>query len=108
MVTLVSFHSFLHDFSLMILPLLIAGDAVVSSVRASDKGAYLIVTLGFLFFLTPLYVVAALLTSRVGLFAVPTVVLLWLMGRWESAHWPVSLPDRNMIPGETMLGAERI
>jgi hypothetical protein len=107
-ITLVSFHSFLHDFSLMILSLLIVGDAVASSVYASEKGAYLIVTIGFLFFLTPLYLVVALLTPRVGLFAVPTVVLLSLMGRWESAHWPVSLPEQNMIPCETMLGTERM
>ena len=107
MITLVSFHSFLHDFSLMILPLLIAGDAVVSA-RASDKGAYWIVTLGFLFFLTPLYVVVALLSPSVGLLALPTVVLLWLMSRWKSEHWPVPVPDQNLVPCETMSGTGRI
>ena len=32
-ITVVSFHSFVHDFSLMVLPILIAGDAVASAVR---------------------------------------------------------------------------
>jgi hypothetical protein len=94
-ITLVSFHSFLHDFSLMILPLLIAGSTVVSSARVTEKRAYLIVTLGFVFFLTPLYLVFIVLTPRVGLFVVPTVALLWLMSRWETNSLPAPAAERH-------------
>jgi hypothetical protein len=94
-ITLVSFHSFLHDFSLMILPLLIAGNTVVSSARVTEKSAYLIVTLGFVFFLTPLYLLLILLTPRVGLFAVPTVAFLWLMGRWETNSLSAPAAERH-------------
>jgi hypothetical protein len=86
-VLLVSFHSYLHDFSLMIIPLLIAGGAVASSMHVPEKNAYLIVTLGFLFFLTPLYIVL-LSTEKVGLFVLPTVALLWVMSRWVSGSLP--------------------
>jgi Glycosyltransferase family 87 len=86
-VALVSFHSNLHDFSLMILPLLIAGGAVVSSVSVTEKSAYLILTLGFLFFLTPLYFVL-LLTGKVPLLALPTVAAIWLMSRWGTGSLP--------------------
>jgi Glycosyltransferase family 87 len=82
-VLLVSFHSYLHDFSLMIIPLLIAGGVVASSVHVPEKNAYAIVTLGFLFFLTPVYL-ALLWVERVGLFVLPTVALLWLMSRWQA------------------------
>jgi hypothetical protein len=80
-VTIVSFHSFLYDFSLMILALLIAGSVVTSSERLPDKKAYLIVTLGFLFFVTPLYL-RLLWTDRVGLFFLPASAGIWLMSRW--------------------------
>ena len=45
----------MYDFSLRILALLIGRSVVTSSERVQDKKAYLIVTLGFLFFETPLY-----------------------------------------------------
>jgi Glycosyltransferase family 87 len=86
-VLLVSFHSYLHDFSLMIIPLLIAGGVVASSVHVPEKNAYAIVTLGFLFFLTPVYL-ALLWVERVGLFVLPTVALLWLMSRWATGSLP--------------------
>ena len=86
-VLLVSFHSYLHDFSLMIIPLFIARGAVASSVHVPEKNAYLIMTLGFLFFLTPLYIVL-LSTEKVGLFVLPTVALLWLMSRWATGSLP--------------------
>ncbi|MGB8442273.1 MAG: glycosyltransferase family 87 protein [Candidatus Acidiferrales bacterium] len=77
-VSLVSFHSYLHDFSLLILPLLIAGGAVASSAQVTQKKAYAIVTIGFLFFFSPLYLVL-IFTDRIGLFVLPTVGLLWLI-----------------------------
>jgi Glycosyltransferase family 87 len=77
-ITLVSYHSFLHDFCLMILPLLIAWGALASLVRVTEKSAYLVVTLGFVFFLAPLYLVL-MFTDKVGLFVLPTITLLWLM-----------------------------
>ena len=82
-VLLVSFHSFLHDFSLMILPILIAGPIVASSARVSTSKAYLVVTLGFLFFLTPLYL-ALLWTSNLGLFFLPAIGSVWFFSRWGS------------------------
>jgi Glycosyltransferase family 87 len=81
-VTLVSFHSFLHDFSLMVIPLMIAGSIVVSSVCPGEKSAYLIVTLGFFFFLTPLYP-ALLLNGRTGLLVLPTFAFLLVMSSWQ-------------------------
>lgn len=81
-ITIVSFHSFVHDFSLMILPLLIVGRVVVSSVGGTEAIAYTAVTTAFLFFFTPLYIVL-LFTDKVGLFVLPTVGLLWLMNRWR-------------------------
>lgn len=94
-ITLVSFHSFLHDFSLMILPMLITGGTAASSVCVPKKSAYLIVTLGFVFFLTPLYLLLILLTPRVGLFVVPTVALLWLMSRWQTNSLPSPTAERR-------------
>jgi hypothetical protein len=93
-VTLVSFHSFLNDFSLMILPLLIAGAVVVSPARFPEKHPYSIVTLGFLFFLTPLYP-ALLLTDRVGLFVLPTVAFLLLMSSWQKGSLAVPAVDHR-------------
>ena len=64
----------------MILPVLIAANAVASSVRMTQRIAYTIVTTAFLFFFTPFYILL-LFTDKVGLFVLPTVALLWLMGR---------------------------
>lgn len=86
-VLLVSFHSYLHDFSLMIIPLLIAGGVVASSVHVPKRNAYAIVTLGFLFFLTPLYL-ALLWAERVGLFLLPAGAAIWLMSRWRTGGLP--------------------
>ena len=85
-VLLVSFHSGLHDFSLMIIPLLIAGGAV-ASVRVPDRTAYAIVTLGFLFFFTPFYLVL-LNTFSAGLLLLPATAAIWLMSRGEMADRP--------------------
>ncbi len=84
---LVSFHSFLHDFSLMILPLLIWGLAMTAPAAAlmSKRRAYLIVTLGFLFFLTPLYFLL-LVTSKMGSFFLVELMALWSAGRWVSSQ----------------------
>ncbi|MFZ1034134.1 MAG: hypothetical protein WAN72_19240, partial [Candidatus Acidiferrales bacterium] len=79
-ITLVSFHSFLNDFSLMIIPLLIAG-STVPALTVTESEAYLIVTFGFLFLLSPLYL-ALLWSVRVGLFFLPAVAAVWLMSRW--------------------------
>ena len=83
-ITLVSFHSFLNDFSLMIIPLLIAG-STVPALSVTKSQAYLIVTFGFLFLLSPLYL-ALLWSVRVGLFFLPAVAAVWLMSRWGTGR----------------------
>jgi hypothetical protein len=93
-VTLVSFHSFLYDFSLMILPVLIAGAVVVSSVRVPEKNAYLALTFGFLFFLTPLYFELRR-TDKIGLFFLPASAAIWLMSRWRNGSSPVAAGDQH-------------
>ena len=50
-VALVSFHSLLHDFSLMILPLLVAGGVLRRGHAERGKSAYTRVTMGFILFL---------------------------------------------------------
>ena len=97
-VALVSFHSYLHDFSLIVLPLLIVGDIVVSSTCVPERDAYSIVTLGFLFFLTPIYLVL-LVTGKIGLLVLPTVAAVWLMNQWRTGDLP-SLPGERE-PAET-------
>ena len=84
---LVSFHSFLHDFSLMILPLLIWGLVVTAPAAAlvPRRRAYLIVTLGFLFFLAPLYFLL-FVTSKMGWFFLVELMALWSAGRWVSSQ----------------------
>jgi hypothetical protein len=79
-VALVSFHSLPHDFSLMILPLLI-GAGVYASVedRAEVGNPYTWVTVGFLLFFTPLYFVL-IFAEKVGLLVLPAAVFLWLIG----------------------------
>jgi hypothetical protein len=81
-VTLVSFHSLVHDFSLIILPLLIAAGLLGSPARVTKKSAYAIVTIAFVFFFTPFYILL-LSTDKVGLFVLPAVAALWLMTKWE-------------------------
>lgn len=76
---LVSFHSFLHDFSLMILPLLICGSMLAGSAVVPKKTAYLIVTLGFSFFLTPLYIALA---PNAGWLFLSESLAIWLVSRW--------------------------
>jgi glycosyl transferase family 87 len=88
MVVLVSFHSFLHDFSVLILPVLIVGNLVPGWVRLPPKGAYSIVLVGFLLFLTPLYLVVLLVTAKAGLLVLPAIGGLWMAHHWgtESPH----------------------
>jgi hypothetical protein len=86
-VLLVSFHSYLHDFSLMIIPLLIAGDALASLGSVTGRNAYIIVTIAFLFFFTPLYIVL-LSREKVGLLVPPMVAALCLMSWWETNSLP--------------------
>ena len=80
-VSLVSFHSYIHDFSLMIIPLLIAGDALASPEGVTEKNVYIIVTVAFLFFFTPLYIVL-LSREKVGLLFLPAIAAVWLMSQW--------------------------
>jgi hypothetical protein len=94
MITIVSFHSFVHDFSLMILPILIAGDAVASRPHVSETSAYAVVTLGFLFFFTPLYLLL-IFKDKIGLFVLPTVAFVWLISRWETGHLSVVVAERR-------------
>jgi hypothetical protein len=93
-VVLVSFHSYLHDFSLMILPLLISGNLLASSLRVTKRSAYLIVTLGLLFFGTLTYLFLDV-TNSVGLLALPVILTLWLMGRWKTECSLVLAPTQQ-------------
>jgi hypothetical protein len=82
-VAVVSFHSLPHDFSLIILPLLIAGGALASTDRVADCGnPYTWATVGFLLFFTNLYFVL-IYAEKVGLLFLPTVVLVWSISSWE-------------------------
>jgi Glycosyltransferase family 87 len=91
-VTLVSFHSFLWDFSLIILLILIAGGVMASSPTATKKSAYTIVTIAYLFFFTPLYVVLVS-TVKVGLLFLPAIAATWLMSRWGQGSLPEFAAD---------------
>src|SRR5580658_33618 len=85
-VAVVSFHSLPHDFSLMILPLLIAGGALASADRVADcANPYTCVTVGFLLFFSGLYFVL-IYAEKMGLLVLPTVVLLWLISDWENSR----------------------
>ena len=90
-VALVSFHSFLHDFSLVILPVLIMGNLVPRWTRLTQRGACAIVTVVFLLFLTPLYLVL-LVSAKLGLLIVPTIAGLWMAGRWGSESARIVIP----------------
>jgi Glycosyltransferase family 87 len=98
-VTLVSFHSLPHDFSLMILPLLVAGSALASAEHPAERdNPYTWVTLGFLLFFAPLYF-ALIFTERAGLLVLPAIGLLWLIGNWKKSGLPAFVvPDRRVEP----------
>jgi hypothetical protein len=90
---LVSYHSFLHDFSLIILPVLIVSNLVPRWTRLTQRGAYSIVMVGFLLFLTPLYLVL-LVTAKLGFLILPTIAGLWMVRRW-GAERPLKVPARG-------------
>jgi hypothetical protein len=81
-VLLVSFHSFLNDFSLMILPLLIFGEALASGRNIPRRSTYWVVTVGLVLFSTPLYLLM-LGTGTVGLLATVGFLMLWMANRME-------------------------
>ena len=83
-ILLVSFHSFLNDFSLMILPLLVYAPVVANSAFVGKKRAYFMITLGFLFFLTPLYLLL-LSKDSLGWFFLVELSALWLASHWRTA-----------------------
>lgn len=90
-VVLVSFHSFLNDFSLMVLPLLIFGTCFGPPSYVPRKSVRLMLTVGFVFFLTPLYLLL-LSTDSVGLFVVVELLALWLVNKTVGGlpvHGPV-------------------
>lgn len=80
-VVLLSFHSFIHDFSLMILPLLIFGTALTRAKNVPRTATYCIVTAGFLFFLTPAYVWMHGY-GTMWLLAILEIATLWMVNRW--------------------------
>jgi hypothetical protein len=98
-IALVSFHSLPHDFSLMILPLLIGASAFASVDARVDRGnPYTWVTVGFLLFFTPLYFVL-IFAEKVGLLALPAFLFLWLIGSWGRSGLPASVaPQRRVEP----------
>jgi Glycosyltransferase family 87 len=96
-VAVVSFHSLPHDFSLIILPLLIAGGALASGDRAADcANPYTCVTVGFLLFFSGLYFVL-IYAEKVGLLVLPTVVLLWLISDWEKSGLPARAAQHRRV-----------
>jgi hypothetical protein len=78
---LFSFHSYVHDFSLLILPVLIFGAAFGQPRDIPRLGAYWLVTAGFVVFLTPAYVWMHA-THVLGLFAFVEIAALWKVNRW--------------------------
>jgi Glycosyltransferase family 87 len=102
-VALVSFHSLPHDFSLMILPLLIVGGVFpFADVRAERGNPYTWVTVGFLLFFTPLYFVL-IFADKVGLLVLPSVVFLWLIGSWARSGLQVLVGPRPRIEPVSIL-----
>ncbi|MGC2268398.1 MAG: glycosyltransferase family 87 protein [Candidatus Acidiferrales bacterium] len=95
-VVLVSFHSFLHDFSIIILPVLVVANLILGSTRLTQRSAYSIVTLGFVLFLTPFYLVL-LATAKLGLLVLPTVAALGLASQWGALGKPVVADERNTV-----------
>ena len=82
-VLLVSFHSYLNDFGLMILPFLVLGPVLATSPAIPRSSSFLIIVLCSLLFLTPLY----LLLSAVG-------GLGWLFPIESTALWVASRSER--------------
>ncbi len=82
-VLLVSFQSYLHDFSLMILPLLIFRPLLTSGMVPKNS-AYVIAGLGVLLFCTPLYLVLYSTASLGWLFPIQAVAL-WVASRSKMA-----------------------
>src|SRR6185437_5855893 len=80
-VVLVSFHSYLNDFGLMILPLVIWPSVLRAFPPLPGEGAYTILTLGFLLFLTPLYYFL-LTTENMGWYFLIGLAALWAANRW--------------------------
>jgi hypothetical protein len=96
-VTLVSFHSLPHDFSLMILPLLIGGGVFAPVDDRAERGnPYTWMTVGFLLFFTPLYFVL-IFAEKVGLLVIPSVVFLWLIGSWVRSCLPVLVATQPRV-----------
>lgn len=77
-VTLVSFHSFLYDFSLMVLPLLYSASQPWSSANFSIRRVFNLVIVS-LFFVTPLYLLV-MATNVVALFFIPAALGVWALG----------------------------
>jgi Glycosyltransferase family 87 len=102
---LVSFHSFLNDFSLMILPLLICGPMLATSVLVPRKSAYLLVTLGFLVFLTPLYLVLGAADEKGWLFLIESLAV-WLVSRYGSVGELAPVASRSRAPEMVIAGPE--
>jgi hypothetical protein len=101
-VVLVSFHSLPHDFSLMILALLLAGGAVASDDDRAKRGRpYTAVTVGFLLFFTPLYFVL-IFAEKVGLLVLPSVVFLWMFGTRERSGLPVPVTQQTRVEPVSM------
>jgi hypothetical protein len=100
-VALVSFHSFLNDFSLLILPLLIFGTLLGPPRYVPQKSARLMLTVGFVFFLTPLYL-ALLSTDTVGLLVMVEVGALSLLNR-TVGNFPT--PELERLAPEALSGA---
>lgn len=83
-VLLLSFHSYLCDASIMILPLLIFWPAFSESKTVSRNNAFLAVSLCFLLFLTPIYLVLFATRSMGWLFLIQSVAL-WVASRSKMA-----------------------
>ena len=78
---LLSFHSYIHDFSLMILPILICASVLSASEIVPRTRACLVASLGFLLFLTPLYLVL-FAARRMGWLFLIQAAALWLASGW--------------------------
>jgi hypothetical protein len=102
-VVLVSFHSFLNDFSLMILPLLIFGKAVACAPSIPRRSMYWIVMVGLLLFSTPLYLLM-LGTGTVGLIATVGFLMLWMASGWSRWSPAISRSDGRCCSGPGRLG----
>lgn len=81
-VLLVSFHSYLNDFGLMILPFLVLGPVLATSQVIPRSSSFLIIVLCGLLFLTPLYLVLSALGGLSWLFPIQSVAL-WVASRPE-------------------------